>query len=54
MKAISPNAKIMFISALDVADELTSIFHDMKHEDIIKKPVEREYFISKINSALNN
>jgi two-component system response regulator ChvI len=54
MKAISPNAKIMFISALDVADELTSIFPDMKHEDIIKKPVEREYFISKINSALNN
>jgi two-component system, OmpR family, response regulator ChvI len=54
IKAISPNTKIMFASALDVAEELTSILPDVKHEDIIKKPVEREYFISKINSMLNN
>jgi CheY-like chemotaxis protein/class 3 adenylate cyclase len=54
IKAISPNTKIMFISALDIAEELTSILPDMKYDDIIKKPVEREYFISKINSMLNN
>ncbi len=52
IKAISPNIKIMFISALDIAEELTSILPDMKHDDIIKKPVERKYFVSKINSAL--
>jgi two-component system, OmpR family, response regulator ChvI len=54
IKAISPNAKIMFCSALDTAEELTSILPDIKYDDIIKKPVEREYFISKINSMLNN
>jgi two-component system, OmpR family, response regulator ChvI len=53
IKAISPNIKIMFISALDIAEELTSILPDIKYEDIIKKPVKREYFVSKINSALN-
>ena len=54
IKAISPNTKIMFVSALDIAEELTSILPDLKYDDIIKKPVEREYFISKINSMLNN
>jgi CheY-like chemotaxis protein len=53
IKAISPNIKIMFISALDIAEELTSILPNIKYEDIIKKPVKREYFVSKINSALN-
>jgi CheY-like chemotaxis protein/class 3 adenylate cyclase len=54
IKGISPNVKIMFCSALDVAEELTSILPDIKYDDIIKKPVEREYFISKVNSVLSN
>jgi two-component system response regulator ChvI len=54
IKTLSPNTKIMFVSALDMAEELTSILPDMKYGDIIRKPVEREYFISKINSMLNN
>ena len=53
IKTLSPKIKIMFCSALDIAKELTSILPDIKYDDIIKKPVEREYFISKINSALN-
>ena len=54
MKTLSPKIKIMFSSALDVAEEVVSILPDMKYDDIIKKPVEREYFINKINSAVNN
>src|ERR671918_606354 len=54
IKAISPKIKIMFSSALDVAEEVVSILPDMKYDDIIKKPVEMEYFMNKINSALNN
>jgi two-component system, OmpR family, response regulator ChvI len=54
IKAISPATKIMFVSALDIAEELTSMLPDIKYEDIIKKPVEREYFISKINTMLDN
>ena len=53
IKAISPKIKIMFSSALDVAEEVVSILPDMKYDDIIKKPVEMEYFMNKINSALN-
>jgi class 3 adenylate cyclase/CheY-like chemotaxis protein len=54
MKAISRNTKIMFVSALDMAEELISILPDIKHDHIIKKPVEREYFVSRISSMLNN
>jgi two-component system, OmpR family, response regulator ChvI len=54
MKAINPKTKIMFCSALDVAEELTSMLPDIKYDHIIKKPVKREYFVSKINSVLNN
>jgi two-component system, OmpR family, response regulator ChvI len=54
IKAFSPNTKIMFISALDMAEELTSILPDIKYSHIIRKPVEREYFINKINSMLND
>jgi CheY-like chemotaxis protein/class 3 adenylate cyclase len=53
MKKLSPKIKIMFCSALEIAEELTSVLPDIEHNHIIKKPVEREYFITKINSALN-
>ena len=54
IKAITPNTKIMFVSALDIAEEVISIFPDMKRNHIIKKPVDREHFIGKINSMLDN
>jgi CheY-like chemotaxis protein len=53
IRKLSPKIKVVFCSALDVAEELTSILPDIKYDDIIKKPVEREYFVSKINSTLN-
>jgi two-component system response regulator ChvI len=54
IKTLSSNTKIMFCSALDIAEELVSILPDINHDYIIKKPVKREYFISKINFVLNN
>src|ERR687892_671590 len=54
IKAISPSTKIMFVSALDIAEELTSLLPNMKYDDIIKKPLKREYFVSKINLILKN
>jgi hypothetical protein len=53
IKAVSPTTKIMFSSALDIVEELTSILPDIKYEDIIKKPLKRVYFISKINSVFD-
>ncbi|HEU0144734.1 MAG TPA: response regulator [Nitrososphaera sp.] len=54
IKKLSPKIKVVFCSALDIAKELVSILHDINYDCIIRKPVEREYFVSKINSALNN
>jgi two-component system, OmpR family, response regulator ChvI len=54
IKAISRNTKVIFCSALDIAEELVSILPDIKYDQIIKKPVKREYFVSKIDSMLNN
>ena len=54
IKILSPNTRIMFCSALDIAEEIVSILPDIKYNDIIKKPIKREYFVSKINSVLNN
>ena len=53
MKALSPKIKIMFCSALDVAQEVASILPDIEHEHFIRKPVEREHFVNMINSALD-
>ena len=53
MKTLSPKIKIIFCSALDIAEELTSVLPGIKYDDILKKPVERKYFINKINSVLN-
>jgi CheY-like chemotaxis protein/predicted transcriptional regulator len=52
MKAMKPFSKIIFASALDAAKELTSVLPDVKAQDIIKKPVDREYFLKAVKTAL--
>jgi CheY-like chemotaxis protein len=52
IKAISPATRIMFISALDIAEELTSILPNITSNHIMKKPLKRENFVSEINSML--
>jgi CheY-like chemotaxis protein len=52
IRTLSPKIKIMFCSALEMAEELTSILPDISYDYIIRKPVEREYLVNKINSAL--
>ena len=54
IKAVSPNTRIVFCSALDIAEELTSILPGISYHHIIKKPMRREDFISKINAVINN
>ena len=52
MKTLSPPIKIMFCSALEIAEELTSVLPNIEQNHILRKPVEREYLINKVNSAL--
>jgi two-component system, OmpR family, response regulator ChvI len=52
LKALSPNLKILFISALDAAQELVSALPSVKSGDIIQKPVEAASFVKKVNEAI--
>ena len=44
LAAINKDCKFLFVSALDAAGELLSIFPEIHPREIIKKPVERETF----------
>ena len=52
LKAINKNIKILFLSALEVSEEITSIFPELKFEDIIRKPISKEHFVEKLSTLL--
>lgn len=54
LKAINMAIKIIFVSALDAADELISMLPGVKVDyDIIRKPVNRENFVNKVKAVLS-
>jgi len=54
MKAIDPDVKIIFLSALDAAEELLSILPGIKNKDtFIRKPVDLKMFINTVRTVLN-
>jgi two-component system response regulator ChvI len=52
LKTITHNVKIMFLSALDAAEELISILPGVKYDDIIKKPVRNEELVARVAQKL--
>jgi hypothetical protein len=50
--AINKAIKVLFVSALDAIEELVSVLPSVSYNNIIRKPVEKEYFINKIRSVL--
>lgn len=52
LKAMNPSSKIIFVSALDAAKELTSIFSDIGPDEVIRKPIEKEAFIKAVRMSL--
>jgi two-component system, OmpR family, response regulator ChvI len=52
LTAISMAIKILFISALDAIEETISVLPRINHNNIIRKPVEKEYFINKVKTLL--
>jgi CheY-like chemotaxis protein len=53
IKAIDPTIKIMFVTALDILDELLSIVPGISKEQIMRKPVDRKLFTNTVNGLLN-
>jgi two-component system, OmpR family, response regulator ChvI len=52
VRTLSPNTKIMFCSVIDIKEEVVSILPGVNVDDFLKKPVTREYFVSKLRAAL--
>ncbi len=50
-KAINAKIKIIFVSCLDVSEELVTMLPDVKGSEIIKKPVDHEYFMRTVRSC---
>lgn len=42
------------LTAYDVITELSSLLPELREEDILTKPVEREYFCGKVEEILND
>ena len=52
LKTRNPNIKILFVSALDAAQEMVSIIPGIGLNDVIRKPVDNDQFLSKVRSAI--
>jgi class 3 adenylate cyclase len=52
IKAIDPTIKVLFITALDILDEFSTIIPGISKEYIMKKPVDRKIFTSTIQKIL--
>jgi hypothetical protein len=44
--------KVLFISALDAADEILSMFPELNSKNIIRKPVSQSHFINKVKDVI--
>jgi len=54
LKAINKSIKVLFVSALDSSEELVSILPGVQLGQILKKPVDRDFFISAIKNNLSD
>ena len=52
LKIMHPNIKVLFVSALDAAEEIMTFFPGLRPSDFIRKPIEQEHFIKKVKDIL--
>jgi two-component system, OmpR family, response regulator ChvI len=53
IKSIDPTIKVLFITALDILDELLSIVPGVSKDQIMRKPVDKKVFTNTINKLIN-
>ena len=53
IKSIDPTIKILFVTALDILDELLSIIPGLSREQIMRKPVDKKLFTNTVKKLLN-
>jgi response regulator RpfG family c-di-GMP phosphodiesterase len=52
LKILNPSVKIMFLTGLDAVNEITSMYHDIKSTDILRKPIEPNLFVKAVNDKV--
>jgi two-component system, OmpR family, response regulator ChvI len=52
LKAIKNDVKILFASAIELAEEILSVMPGVRREQLIRKPVEQEVFIDLVKKAI--
>jgi CheY-like chemotaxis protein/predicted transcriptional regulator len=52
IKSVDPSARVMFLSALDAVEELTSILPGVTTRDIIRKPVSQDAFVKMVKEMM--
>lgn len=50
--AINKAIKVLFVSALDAIEDLVNVLPNTNYNNILRKPVEKDYFINKIRALL--
>ena len=53
IKSIDPTIKVLFITALDILDELLSIIPGLSREQIMRKPVDKKLFTNTVKKLMN-
>ena len=53
IKAIDPTIKVLFITALDILDEFSTIIPGISKDQIIRKPVDKTLFTNTVKKLLN-
>jgi len=52
IKSIDPTIKILFITVLDISDEILTVVPGLSKEQILIKPVDRKILISTVKKLL--
>ncbi len=53
IKSIDPTIKILFVTALDILDELISIVPGLSKDQIMRKPVDKKIFTNTVKKLVN-
>ncbi|MGI0034834.1 MAG: response regulator, partial [Nitrososphaera sp.] len=53
LKAMNPSAKVLFVTAVDAAQEICSVLPGVRQGDILRKPIDKETFLKKVGEFVN-
>lgn len=53
LKIMNKNIKVLFVSALDAAEETMSLFSEIIPDNIMRKPISQTYLLDKVQEIIN-